>query len=751
MDGQSLQPRSHRRPEPRTPGRRLTKDHGSHVLDHLNVLYKYRHVAISVFLLVVLGVLLRTYTTVPLYRAQARLMIELEDERTAAIAGAINTVGNNYWQDPQVYYETQYRILTGRELGRRVVHRLDLGKVAEFNGAGPAPTGINRIVSTVKDAVASPFRKAPAKLPPPPAADSDAVESAMVGALLSRVGVDPVQNSRLVDVTFVSAEPAFAARAINALADEYVQQNLELRRQNMVTSLEWLSQELVKQQQKVEDSERAMAQYREDQNALSLEDRQNIVVSRLNQLNDAVTKAKTNRVQKQSLYDQVRNLSPDAAPDTIPAILQNPYIQTIKTRLAELQREKATMLERYGEKYPDVMKVSASLEDVKVQLQTELKKAIAAIQNDYESARAEERALAGSLEEQKNAAMDLNRKSVSYTVLERDANSNRQVYETLLQREKELQVMANSRGNNVRITDRAEQPVAPFTPAPGRELMLALIAGVSLALGLVFVLDYLNDTVKTPDDVTEKLRIPLLGLAPKVRGDQAVLLSQDVPHEFGEAFRSLRTSLIFSTGSEATRLVMVTSAQPLEGKTTTSCNLALALAIGGARVLLIDADMRRPGVHRTLDLGNSVGLSQVLTGQATLTSAIRTVDTPKLTVLTAGTPPPNPSELLGSERMSALLREAQAGGYDWVLVDTPPVLAVTDAVVLAPLVDGVAFVIGSEMTRRQHASRALETLMISRAHLFGAVLNQVDLQRNKYYYSRYYGYKSRSYYSTPAA
>ena len=518
MDGQSLQPRSHRRPEPRTPGRRLTKDHGSHVLDHLNVLYKYRHVAISVFLLVVLGVLLRTYTTVPLYRAQARLMIELEDERTAAIAGAINTVGNNYWQDPQVYYETQYRILTGRELGRRVVHRLDLGKVAEFNGAGPAPTGINRIVSTVKDAVASPFRKAPAKLPPPPAADSDAVESAMVGALLSRVGVDPVQNSRLVDVTFVSAEPAFAARAINALADEYVQQNLELRRQNMVTSLEWLSQELVKQQQKVEDSERAMAQYREDQNALSLEDRQNIVVSRLNQLNDAVTKAKTNRVQKQSLYDQVRNLSPDAAPDTIPAILQNPYIQTIKTRLAELQREKATMLERYGEKYPDVMKVSASLEDVKVQLQTELKKAIAAIQNDYESARAEERALAGSLEEQKNAAMDLNRKSVSYTVLERDANSNRQVYETLLQREKELQVMANSRGNNVRITDRAEQPVAPFTPAPGRELMLALIAGVSLALGLVFVLDYLNDTVKTPDDVTEKLRIPLLGLAPKVRG-----------------------------------------------------------------------------------------------------------------------------------------------------------------------------------------------------------------------------------------
>ena len=199
-----------------------------------------------------------------------------------------------------------------------------------------------------------------------------------------------------------------------------------------------------------------MAQYREDQNALSLEERQNIVVARLNQLNDAVTKAKTNRVQKEALYDQIKGLGADVSADTIPAILQNPYIQTIKTRLAELQREKATLLERYGEKYPDVMKVNASLQDVSRQLQTELAKAIEAIRNDYQSALAEERTLAAALEEQKAAAMDLNRKSVSYTVLEREAHSNRQLYEALLLREKELQVMANSRGNNVRMTDRAE-------------------------------------------------------------------------------------------------------------------------------------------------------------------------------------------------------------------------------------------------------------------------------------------------------
>ena len=196
---------------------------------------------------------------------------------------------------------------------------------------------------------------------------------------------------------------------------------------------------------------------------------------------------------------------------------------------------------------------------------------------------------------------------------------------------------------------------------------------------------------------------------------------------------------------------MVTSAQPLEGKTTTACNLALALAIGGARVLLIDADMRRPGVHRMLSIENGIGLSHVLTGQASMEDALVALDNPRLWVMTAGTSPPNPSELLGSDQMRTLLDEAKGGRFDWVIIDTPPVLAVTDAVVLSPLVSGIVFVIGSEMTRRQHAARALETLTANGSQLLGAVLNRVDLKRNRYYYSRYYGYKNRNYYFTPPA
>ncbi len=396
--------------------------------------------------------------------------------------------------------------------------------------------------------------------------------------------------------------------------------------------------------------------------------------------------------------------------------------------------------------------MNASIQDVSRQLQTELAKATEAVRNDYRSALAEERTLTAALEEQKGVAMDLNRKSVSYTVLEREAQSNRQLYEALLLREKELQVMANSRGNNVRMTDHAERPAAPFTPTPRRDLILAMVAGLALSLGLVFLLDYLDDTVKNPDDVTGKLKLPLLGIAPKVSIDGPLLLSHDVPHEFGEALRSLRTSLTFSSASEPTRVVMVTSAQPLEGKTTTACNLAVALAIGGARVLMIDADMRRPGGHRALGIENRLGLSHVLTGQATMDAALVALDHPKLWVMTAGAPAPNPSELLGSDQMRALLDEAKRGRFDWVIVDTPPVLAVTDAVVLSAIVSGTVFIIGSEMTQRQHAARAIDTLTANGSHVLGAVLNRVDLKRNKYYYSRYYGYKNRNYYFTqPAA
>jgi capsular exopolysaccharide synthesis family protein len=325
------------------------------------------------------------------------------------------------------------------------------------------------------------------------------------------------------------------------------------------------------------------------------------------------------------------------------------------------------------------------------------------------------------------------------------------VYQALLQKENELRVASNSQANNVRVVETAEVPKAPAAPA-GRAWPIAFALGFVLAAIVPFGLDYINDTVKTPEDVTRRLKLPFLGLVPSVRGDKhLVLASSHVPHDFGESFRSLRTALIGRYDTAETKLLVFTSAQPLEGKTTTAVNIAMALAYGGARVLVVDADMRRPGLHRPLRLTNERGLSQVLSGQARVRDVIqRTVD-PNLLAITAGRTPPNPSELLTSERMKTLLRNLSHGPFDWIIIDTPPVLAVTDAVVLAPLVSGVTFVVGAEMTRRRLAERALETILATHPKQVGVVLNKVDFARNKYYYSRYYGHQYKNYYAEAAS
>ena len=720
---------------------RFGPDPNVHLFDRAAIIIKHLKAAAALAILVVAAMMYQTYTTVPLYRAQARIQID-EEQTTAQTDFKEPYLA---YSDPEPYYQTQYKILQGRDLALRAVRHLKLDNVPEFNGQGPKPPALAQVLSVVKAKVMAPFRSAGGKVPPAQAAP----ESQQAEAFLGRVGVNPVRGSRLVDVFFVAADPQFAARAVNVLAEEYVNQNLEFRLQNTDKTLQWLTQEVGKQQNVVQASERMLAEYRENQNALSLEDRQNIIVSRLNQVNDVASKARTSRIQKEAVYNQVI-----AAKDreSLTMIAANPFVQQLKARIVELERDRLRLAERYGDKHPELLRVTSQINDAERQLDEEISKNVAAIKADYQAALEEEKQLNSDLEAQKVQATDLNRKSIDYSVLQREAESNRQVYESLLQREKELRVVSNSRANNVRLLDRAEMPAAPFTPNTRRAWMMALLFGLGMGIAAAFAIDYLDDTVKTPEDVAWRLRLNFLGLVPKVHGERHPLLSGPVPHDFGEAFRALRTALVASSGTDATHLVAITSTQPLEGKTTTAVNIALALAIGGARVLLIDADMRRPSVHKAMRLPNDRGLAELLNGSARMREVVQRCGDPNLLVIPAGSTPSNPSELLGSDRMRAFMQQLSTGPFDWVIVDTPPVLAVTDAVVLAPLVHSVTFVIGAEMTRWRLAERAIETLRAGHPTSIAAVLNRVDFDRNRYYYSRYYGHQYKSYYAeAPAA
>jgi len=715
-----------------------------HLLDRLATVFRHLRLITGVFAVVLAIAMLESYSATPMYRTQARIVIQ--DERSTAVS-SLNASEASYWQDPEPYYNTQYRILQSRGLARRVVRKLP-------PAPAPAPSTLTRALSLPRQMI-NRWRTRAAVNVESPAADETAAELAAIAAFLGGVEIAPVKGTRLVEIVYSSPDPQYATLAANTLAREYVQQNLDLKLSNTTNTITWLTEELNKQREKVEGAERAMAEYREGQNAMSLDDGQNIVVARLNSLNDAVTKAKTSRLQKEAAYRQLGNLKGDSADaDSFPLIAQNPTIQEIKQQLASLNSEKAKLSQRYGANHPAMETITRQIESASARLRSETAKVLESIANDYRAALAEERNLAGSLEDQKKQAVDLNRKSITYSILQREAESERQVYNALLQQEKELRVVSNSRANNVQVMDDAEVPGGPYTPNHGRDWLMAIVLGLALGVGLAYSVEYLDDTVKLPDDVTRRLKLPLLGLVPAVAGGKLPVLTSPVPHDFGEAFRSLRTSLVFTNGSPGNRTIAVTSTQPLEGKTTTACNLAIALALGGARVMLIDADMRRPGLHRTMELPNEVGLSHILTGQARVREAVQRTSESNLFVMSAGHVPPNPSELLHSERMKQLIANLEAGPFDWIIMDTPPVLAVTDAVILAPYMSGLVFVIGAEMTRRAHAERAIQTIQGGKPNIIGAVLNRVDLNRDKYYYSRYYGYHYKSYYgnsSTPAA
>jgi polysaccharide biosynthesis transport protein len=722
-----------------------------HLLDRLNAVFKHRRLAGTAFTLVVATMMIQTYSTVPTYEANAR--VQILDERSTQIT-PLTSNDPAFWADQDQYYKTQYAILQSRALARRVVERLHLLDDPAFTGNGPRPRdpisllrqGRSSITGWFRTSIVHPGQRPETQTTP----DENARESAVISGFLGGVRISPESGTRLVTIQYHHSDPRFAAIASNTLAEEYTSQNLDLRMQNVDKALKYLGEELQRQQAQLIASEKALTDYRERNNALSLEERQNTVAQRVNSLADMLTHAQAARAAKQAAYDQIKNADPkDDTSDQYSVIGNDPNVVAAKNQLGKAQailNDLTNGPNHYGSEWPAVKSAKADAAAAQRALVAARANVIDTVRNEYNRLVLEERQYAAQNEQAKTASMDLDRKSGDYKILERKADADRIAYNSLLQRQKDLSLVANSHANNVQVYERAEIPRFPIAPNPRREWMMALLAGVTVAFLLAFGIEYLDDTVKVPEDITRRLRLPMLGLVPAIRGDRVPVLTETVPHEFGEAFRSLRTSLVFTAGGDHGRTIVVTSSQPLEGKTTTAANLAMALALGGSRVLLIDADMRRPGLHKTIGVPNGTGLSHLLVGQARVRDAVQRTTESNLLVITAGRTPPNPSELLGSERMQSFLHNLQKGPFDWIVIDTPPVLAVTDAVILAPHVSGVVFVIGSEMTRRVHAERALDTLRSSRPRSITAVLNRVDFDRNKYYYSRYYGYQYKSYY-----
>lgn len=731
----------------------LTGGQQTHLLDRLTAVFKHRRVAGTAFTLVVTVMMVQSYSTIPIYRTLARL--EINDPRSISVQN-IGIDDPRYWENTDTYNATQIQVLQSRDLARRVVARLDLRNHPEFSGDGPRPRDPISLVrqarasasAWVRNLVARPSATTTQKAPDP----GDA-ESALISAFLGPLVVSKERDAQIFNLTYTHTDPDFATQAANALAEEYVKLNISNRQGETLSQLKFVETELQKSEQRMLESDQKLVDYKAQYDAMSLDSSgSNIVASALTEAQAQLTRAGNDRRMKEELWRQLERVDPTSdGADSVPAIGTNTAVVAARGQLRSLEAKKKAMADSgLGDGATSMKAVTSEIENARDLVIAERRKVREAARIEWIAASNLERSFAGALNAAKSSTNRLDQKSLQYRILDEQAKTAREQYQDFLKRKKDLEIIAASQANNARLMDPAEPNRSPISPNSRKDLLTAILAGLSLALGLAFGIEYLDDSVKTPEDVTRRLRLPLLGLVPKVTGDRVPVLTNTVPHDFGEAFRSLRTSLAFTSRGEHTRVVAVTSSQPLEGKTTTAANLACALALGGSRVLLIDADMRRPGLHKTIGLRNEIGLSHLLTGQSKVRDVVQRTADPNLFAITAGRTPPNPSELLSSERMNQLLSNLAQGPFDWVVVDTPPVLAVTDAVIVAQKVAGVVFVIGSEMTRRVHAERALETLQAGRARSIGVVLNRIDFNRNKYYYSRYYGYHYKSYYGQNA-
>lgn len=709
-----------------------------HLTDAVKVLHKRRWTAATSFAIVVVAITVYTFTATPLYEARARLLIETENPNVVSFQQVIEDGPAS-----ADYYQTQYSILQSRALARRTIDELKLWDSPHFRSRVPEASALGRLRAFVTTAIG---REAP---PARPAVDETAAQSSAIDAFLGNLVVSPIRNSRLVDVRFRSPDAALVARVANVHAENFIEQDLEYRFRASEDATSWLDERLAEQRAQVEGAEAALQRYREAHDAISLDDRENIVVQKLEALNTAVTRAKTERLGKEAVFRQLRAIQQEpGALDTFPAILGNAYIQRQKAELADLQRQQAQLADTLGDRHPEMVKLRTAIQNSQQKLQAEIAKIVRSVRTEYEAAVAQENSLMAALDQQKTEALSMNRKAIEYGVLQREVESSRALYQSLLQRAKETGVSRELRTSNIRIVDEAEQPRAPFRPARGMNLVLALFGGFVCALGAAFFFEYLDTRIKTPDEIAVHLRLPALGMIPalgKSWSGAEPLINNGVPPKFFEAFRSVRTNILFSAPEERSRTVVITSAGPGEGKTTLASNLAIGFALAGHRVLLIDGDMRRPRLHDVFTRSQEPGLSNVLVGNAKASEAVQKTDVAGLWLLTAGRTPPNPAELLGSRRVQEFL-QALGNHFDWIVIDTPPVMAVTDPVVAAHAATDVVFVIRAETTDRHTARAALDQLQKGGTPVIGAVLNRVDLDRNAYYYAKYYRREYDAYY-----
>ena len=688
-----------------------------HLRDYVDVVVRRRWSVLAVFLCAVSVAGIRSAMTRPVYRATARVLIDRHAPAVLKFRDVADA-SPNWVGESEEFLHTQLEVLRSRVLARRVVEELDLLQDPEWGGPRPAEA----------------VRRARSARP----GESGLMEGAING-VLGRLRVAPVKKSRVVNVSVEAFRPDLAARLANAVAEAYIANNVEAAARANREGGEWLGGQIEAQRQKVEAAERALRQMKERGNASGADERRVVLQQRLTQLGAALTTLRTQRLEAESAY---REMSRAEHPEDLPEVARDPVVQSVRLDLARLRQQEAQLLTSYFEVHPAVVKVREQIGQQRDLLKVEAERVVRTAERTYRALAAQQESLAAELEGTQRQVDEISMRLISYDSARRELEAAKAVFMSIAGRQKEAEVAQELTFSNVRLIDPAVVPRGPIRPDAWHDVALGALAGMVLALALAFLLEYFDNTIKTPEDVRTHLGPPLLGIVPEVVAapdGKGLLALRQRQGPFLEGYRVVRTALQYCWTEKAARVVVVTSTAPGEGKTLTSANLALTLATPDTRVLLLDADLHKAGVHALFGQERRPGLSDVLVGQAALETAIRRIEGTGLDLLAAGAPSPSPGDLLVNRTMRSLV-EGLRRTYDWVIVDTPPVGPVADALALASCADGVVVVVGAEAVPRKGVQQTLRRVAETGARLLGVVLNRARVQKHAYRYGHYYGH-----------
>jgi succinoglycan biosynthesis transport protein ExoP len=662
-----------------------------------------RWLVITAFFTILILTAIYLFRAVPIYQASVRIQIDRENNNPMNLR---NEMGETREQD---YLQTQYKNLLSRTLLQAVINKEKLERDPRYSKK------LDKIEALAKD-----------------------------------ISIVPIRMSRLVDVRVEHPDKVVATRIANTLANTFIEQNLEQKVNSSFQALTWLQQQVKDARDRVEDSEKQLLNYKKLNNEVSLEESENIVRQALVQGQTELTKVKAeSAVAQETAAETDRMINNGVPSETIPAVAQNLTIQRIKQEIDLERANLATLTIRYRDKWPAVAASRGRLKELEGQLASECEKQLQTIRNHALILAKNQEKLEAMVQGQGLNQLQLNSHKIAYDTIKRDAENNKAIHSNVLIRLKETELMSRMNSNNMRVVDAATEPLRALKPRIVLTILAGLIGGMMVSLALAFFVSYLDDSIKSQDDVETYLRLPFLGYIPNIKTNSVV--ERDLQAHLhpqsnaAEGFRTIRATIALTHKPEKFRILSVTSTIPSEGKSLVASNMAIVHAQTGLKTLLVDADLRRPSVHKAYQLHSPIGLSAFLSKETeNLDDLIHKTEVPNLDVVCCGAVPATPSELIGSPKMMEFL-DSMRKRYDRVVLDCPPISAVSDPLIISAMSDGVVYVTKFNKIRREHGRRSVQRIQDAGIHILGVVVNDIDFEgRDSYYYSYYY-YQNRYY------